>query len=383
MFRRRDAGPLSSDGYKPPAFEDPNEQMPATALHALQAALPGLSNQALTLLFLGLALATFAWGFERYRTTFSRVEFAIAFAVGAGLLTVAFAPGLYGTLAGLLNLDSRFILIQIFANVAFLVLIFYLVGRLNASQRTVSELTRSLTVQQATGDAALDERTCYVVVPAYNEADTIGDVLAALPDRIHDHLVTAVVVSDGSDDATQRAADRHDAIVVEHPINQGQGGALKTGFDIARQHGADVVVTMDADGQHPIDQLSDLIRPVVDDEADYVLGSRYRGEDNSGNSITRRGGIRTFTWLINRLAKTDITDCTNGFRAIRGARLGELTLTEEQFSAPELIIESRKNGLRIVEVPVTIQEREAGETKKPKLGYAAGLARTILVTWIR
>jgi hypothetical protein len=83
------------------------------------------------------------------------------------------------------------------------------------------------------------------------------------------------------------------------------------------------------------------------------------------------------------MARTDISDCTNGFRAIRGSRLGELTLTEERFSAPELIIESRKNGLRITEVPVTISEREAGETKKPGLGYAVGLTRTILVTWIR
>ena len=114
-----------------------------------------------------------------------------------------------------------------------------------------------------------------------------------------------------------------------------------------------------------------------------MLGSRYRGVDESGNSLGRRGGIRAFTWLVNVMARTDITDCTNGFRAIRGSRLDELTLTEERFSAPELIIESRKKGLRIVEVPVTIRERDAGETKKPGIGYALGLTRTIIVTWIR
>ena len=350
---------------------------------SLLSVLPGLSNQALTLLFLGLSVVTVLWGFERYRTTFSRVEFGLAVAVALGLLTVAFAPGLYGMIAALLNLESRFLLIQIFANVSFLVLIFYLVSQVNTTKRVVSNLTRNLTVRQADEDADHDDPTLYVVIPAYNEADTIGDVLAELPERIQGYLVRPVVVSDGSDDVTRRAADEYDAIVVEHPINQGQGGALKTGFDISRQHAADIVVTMDADGQHPVDQLDELVQPIVDGEADYVLGSRYRGEDNSGNSITRRGGIRTFTWLINRLAKTDITDGTNGFRAIRGSRLDELTLTEERFSAPELIIESRKNGLRIVEVPVTIHEREAGETKKPKLGYAVGLARTIFVTWIR
>jgi hypothetical protein len=350
---------------------------------AILTALPGLSNQALTLLFLVLSVMTVLWGFERYRTTFSRVEFGLAIAVAFGLLTVAFAPGLYGMIAGLLNLESRFLLIQIFANISFLILIFYLVSQGNTTRRVVRDLTRNLTVQQANTAVKHDESTLYVVIPAYNEAETIGNVLAELPERIQNYLVRPVVVSDGSDDVTRRTADEYDAIVVEHPINQGQGGALKTGFDISRQHAADIVVTMDADGQHPVDQLDELIRPIVNDEADYVLGSRYRGEDNSGNSITRRGGIRAFTWLINRLAKTDITDCTNGFRAIRGSRLDELTLTEERFSAPELIIESRKSGLRIVEVPVTIHEREAGETKKPKLGYAVGLARTILITWIR
>jgi len=87
--------------------------------------------------------------------------------------------------------------------------------------------------------------------------------------------------------------------------------------------------------------------------------------------------------LINVLTKSEITDCTNGYRAIRGSELEKLSLTEERFSAPELIIEARKNGLRLQELPVTIEERQAGETKKPKLGYAFGLTRTILTTWIR
>ena len=138
-------------------------------------------------------------------------------------------------------------------------------------------------------------------------------------------------------------------------INQGQGGALKTGFEVASRHGADVVVTMDADGQHPPEQLADVVAPIDEDE----------------NSLGRRGGIRAFTWLVNVVARTDITDCINGFRAIRGSRLDEL------------IIESRKKGLRIVEVPVTVRERDAGETKKPGIGYALGLARTILATWTR
>jgi hypothetical protein len=344
----------------------------------------GLDNPVLTLLFTGLAIFVFLWGFERYRTTFSRTELGVSSLVALGLLLLAFAPGLVGTLGELVNIQSRFILVQIGVNAVFLLFLLYLVATISTNQTTIAELTRGVTVQQAPDRSVDDtEQTIYIVIPAYNEADTISSVLASLPDTVKGHTVRAVVVSDGSEDRTTQISRNHDAIVVEHPLNQGQGGSLKTGFRIAIRHGADIVVTMDADGQHPVDQLPKLVRPITADEADYVFGSRYRGEDQSGNSLTRQSGIRVFTWLINRLAKTDITDCTNGYRAIRGSQLAKLTLTEERFSAPELIIEARKNGLRIEEIPVTIQEREAGETKKPKLGYAFGLMRTIVTTWLR
>jgi len=113
------------------------------------------------------------------------------------------------------------------------------------------------------------------------------------------------------------------------------------------------------------------------------MGSRYRETDHSGNGAARQAGIRFFVRLINRVTKSVITDCTNGYRAIRGSEIGKLTLTEERFSTPELIIEARKNGLRIEETPIMIEEREAGETEKPQLGHVFGLRRTILVTWAR
>jgi len=343
---------------------------------------PGRSNWALVVLFTGLAVAALLWGLERYRTSFSRTELGVSVLVAVGLLVIAFAPGLIRGVGQFVDIEDRF-LVQIVANIAFVALILYLVAGVSSNRGTIDELICGVTAQRAPDPPGADEDTLYAVIPAYNEEDSIGGVLAELPDRVEGHAVTAVVVSDGSEDRTTQVARGHDAIVVEHPVNQGQGGSLKTGFQIALRHGADIVVTMDADGQHPADQLSELVAPVAADEADYVLGSRYRGEDESGNSMTRQSGIFAFTWLINRLAKTDISDCTNGYRAIRGSRLRELTLVESRFSAPELIIEARKNGLRIQEVPITIREREAGETKKPKLGYAYGLVRTIFVTWIR
>jgi hypothetical protein len=343
----------------------------------------GLDSRTFTLFLVGLSIAIFLWGFERYRTRFSKQEFFVAIALALGVFLAGTFPAVYGAFGSLLRIERRSLVVSVFANTALVALVLYLFAQVRNNQLSIAGLTRSLTVGQATDMEQPDDPTVFVVVPAYNEASSIGSVVASIPETVHGYAVRTLVVSDGSTDDTVRVVEGTDATVVDHPRNQGQGGALKTGFEIARQQGADVVVTMDADGQHPADQLDRLIAPIHADEADYVVGSRYTGTDNSGNGVTRQSGIRVFTAVINLMTKADITDCTNGFRAIRGSKLDDLTLTEERFSAPELIIEARKKGLRIQEIPVSIAEREAGETKKPKLGYAFGLFRTILTTWAR
>lgn len=346
----------------------------------------GLDSGTLTAFLIGLAIMIFLWGFERYRTTFSRQEFLIAIALSLGVFAAGAFPAVYSVLASAFHVERRSLVVSLLANSALVLLVLYLLAQVRSNQLSISELTRNLAMEradEATSRGNTTERTVCVVIPAYNEAESVRNVVDSLPESIHGYAVEALVVSDGSIDGTAERVAATAATVVEHPLNQGQGGALKTGFEVAQQRSANVVVTMDADGQHPAEQLDALVAPIVADEADYVVGSRYAGVDESGNSVARRSGIRVFTKLINVMTKATITDCTNGFRAIRGSKLDALTLTEERFSAPELIIEARKNGLRIREIPVSITQRETGTTKKPTLGYALGLARTIFTTWIR
>lgn len=342
-------------------------------------------NSLLVGLLVATGLGAILWGIERYRSQFVKRDLSLGIAVGTGLILLGVAPAFYDSLGELLSLQSRFVTASLFGNLFLIIMVFYLFSTLRNTQRDISELSRSLSVSERTNSARPDGGThpIAVIIPAYNEAASIGSVLTSLPDQIAGLPVEPIVVSDGSEDETATRAADAGATVAEHPINQGQGGALRTGFRLAEEKQAEVVVTMDADGQHPIDELTNLVQPILNGDADYVMGSRYRGVDHSGNGVVRKSGIRFFTWLINRLTKSNITDCTNGFRAIRGSEIGELKLTEERFSAPELIIEARKNGLRIKEIPIVIQEREAGQTKKPQLGYALGLTRTILATWIR
>jgi len=334
------------------------------------------------IVLIGFALVVLLWGFERYRTRFNRLDLVIFGVITLGLLSLALFPTLFDYVGSSLNIQQRPFAVSLLANVFLVLLVLYFIGIVRTIDEDVSELVRSVSVDE-TRAADGGAESIFVIIPAYNEGKTIQDVVKSLPKTLCGYTVQPLVVSDGSADDTAQRAQYNGAMVVEHPINQGQGGALKTGFKVAMDHDAAIVVTMDGDGQHPAEELEALVSPVVEDEADFVVGSRYRGEDQSGNGMIRKSGISFFTGLINVLTKSDLTDCTNGFRAIRGSDLERLMLTEERFNAPELLIEARKKGLRVQELPVRIEEREAGETKKPQLMYAIGLARTIFVTWIR
>jgi glycosyltransferase involved in cell wall biosynthesis len=246
-------------------------------------------------------------------------------------------------------------------------------------------------IRAAAADEALDDAPhsdadqplLAVVIAAYNEAGSIGGVLASLPDTVCGLPVRVIVVDDGSTDATAEHARAAGALVGTHRRNLGQGDALRTGFEVARRLGADVVVTMDADGQHDPGDLPSLVEPVVAGAADYVQGSRFLGAyDDSGGA--RDLGIRGFTRLIRLLTHADITDCTNGFRAIDGPSLARLQLEEDRFSAAEILIQAAGHGLRLREVPVHIRSREVGTSKKPRgMGYAVGYLGAIARSWTR
>lgn len=334
------------------------------------------------MLLLAVALLILIWGFERYRTRFIRSDLLISFLFAGGLLLIIFVPSFFDRIGAVLDIGPRYVVILLLGNLTLLGVILYLATLIQNVKTDLSLLIRKLSIRQApTTDG--DQQSIYVIIPAYNEETTIRSVVESLPEMIRGYLVQPVVVSDGSVDRTAEKARYNDTVVVEHLINQGQGGALKTGFEVAHENNADIVMTMDGDGQHPPEELEHLVSPIIDDKADYVMGSRYKGKDQSDNGIIRRTGIQFFTQLINILTKSEITDCTNGFRAIRGSDLQKLKLTEDRFSAPELIIEARKSGLRIEEIPVTIEKRQSGTTKKPQLGYGFGLIRTIVVVWLR
>jgi glycosyltransferase involved in cell wall biosynthesis len=222
-----------------------------------------------------------------------------------------------------------------------------------------------------------------VCIPAFDEADNLPGVIGEIPRSVAGLPTHVLVIDDGSRDATAAVAASHGAHVVTHPVNSGQGAALQTGYLVAERLGVDIVVTLDADGQHDPAEMPRLVTPIVDGRADFVVGSRRKGAHES-ESKARDAGITLYTRLINLLGGTDVTDIANGYRAIRAARLQEIAFTEDQFHNPELLLGAARAGLRVIDVPVTIRRRAFGKSKKgPNWRYGMGFLRVIFKTWLR
>jgi len=222
-----------------------------------------------------------------------------------------------------------------------------------------------------------------VVVPAFNEAESIGYVLDRIPTEVCRVETAVLVVDDGSRDGTADLAAEHGALVARHVINRGGGAALRTGYRLMVESGAEVVVTLDADGQHLPSQMERLVQPVLDGEVDVAHGSRVLG-DADRNHFAREMGIVFFNRLVSLITRTHVTDCSNGYRAVRTSVLPQLVLRQEQFHTSEFMIEAIKRGVPAKEVPVTVEQRLHGHSKKPAVvRYGVGFANAIVRTWLR
>jgi hypothetical protein len=270
-----------------------------------------------------------------------------------------------------------------------IVILFFLVLRaLTESSRMNQQLTALLEglAWEEFRQAKLPERfrdRVAVVIPAYNEAATVGDVVRQIPQEICGERTAVLVVDDGSRDDTSEAAAKAGAIVARHVINRGGGAALRTGYRLMSESGALVVVTLDADGQHLPSEMERLVKPVLDDEVDVAHGSRVLGEADP-NSRSRELGIVFFNKLVSFITRTKVSDCSNGYRAVRTTVLPMLVLRQEQFHTSEFLIEAIKRGVPAKEVPVTVAKRTYGHSKKPAVvRYGLGFANAIVRTWLR
>lgn len=191
-----------------------------------------------------------------------------------------------------------------------------------------------------------------LLIPAYNEAKVLASVLEALPRHFSGFdEVEAIVINDGSADSTSEIAEAHGVVVLDHLINRGLGGALGTGLEYAKRSGADVAVTLDADGQHDPAEINKLIAPILEERADFVVGSRLKGE--KGMPIDRligNWGLNVITYLVYRVWTTD---SQSGFRAFSRKAIERIELQATGMEVSSAFFSAvRQHGLIYEEVPI-------------------------------
>jgi glycosyltransferase involved in cell wall biosynthesis len=233
------------------------------------------------------------------------------------------------------------------------------------------------------GDRAEHLPPVAIVIAAYNEQGVLGSVVDALPATICGLRTAAVVVSDGSQDETVTEGREHGALVADVARNRGQGAALRLGYRLAREGGAQYIMTTDADGQYNPAEMERVLAPVVAGDADFVTGSRKLGSQETKDPV-RRLGTWVFATTISLLTGTHITDSSFGLRAMRAEVTGAVRLEQPQYQSSELLIAVLARGFRVIEVPATIHKRQVGQSKKGHNAiYGLHYARVVGGTWLR
>src|SRR5205814_9419717 len=229
--------------------------------------------------------------------------------------------------------------------------------------------------------ARLAELKRLAIVPAFNEEASVGRVIDEL--REFDPGFEIAVVDDGSTDRTAGVAADRDAHVIRLPFNLGIGGAMQTGYRYAFEHGFDVAVQVDGDGQHDPAELPKILEPLLDGEADLVVGSRFAGGGAYRSTAVRRIGIRIFASVVSAVVRQRVTDTTSGFRAVNRKGIA-LFAADYPHDYPEVeaTVMCVKHKLRLTEVPVAMRERSGGQSSITAIRSVYYMTKVLLAIFV-
>ena len=218
-----------------------------------------------------------------------------------------------------------------------------------------------------------------VGIPAFNEEKNIAKIITRL-NKITDSIV---VCNDGSTDLTSEIAQKMGAVVINHEKNLGYGGAIRSIFLKSREMEGDILVTFDADGQHRIEDIEDVINPIINNQADLVIGSRFLDEKDQEVPQYRKMGIKVITKITNASLKQKLTDSQSGFRAYSKKVLNELNPSELGMGiSTEILIKASNKNFKISEVPIKILYSGDTSTHNPVSHGSSVILSTIKFTSI-
>ncbi len=225
-----------------------------------------------------------------------------------------------------------------------------------------------------------------VMIPAYNEEKTVGNVIREIPEEIPGvQFVETLVIDDGCTDETVKVAEQAGAHkILSHKTNRGLGASFRNGINYALDMGADIIVNVDADGQFDCKDISRLIQPILKGKADFVTASRFLNKDTELRMPwIKKIGNRIFTRIVSRLTKQEFTDTQCGFRAYSKEAALRLNIFSDFTYTQEVFLDLVNKGLTAKEIPVKIRERK-GKSKMVKHWYTYGFnASTIILRTFR
>lgn len=221
-----------------------------------------------------------------------------------------------------------------------------------------------------------------VIIPAYNESETVAGVINALGQHAPGYDV--LVIDDGSVDGTAAIVkELEGAELIRLPFNLGIGSAMQTGYKYALQEGYDIAVQCDGDGQHPTHQIAKLVDPVAKGQADLVIGSRYVADTDYAPSLGRRIGKSLLSRLVDRAVGGGITDTTSGFRAMNRAVLEVFARNyPDDYPEAEALVILHKHGLKSAEVSVDMKPRQGGRSSISRRRAAYYIVKVSLAIFV-
>ena len=215
-----------------------------------------------------------------------------------------------------------------------------------------------------------------VCIPAFNEAKTIGEVII----KSKKYANTVIVYDDGSTDDTYEVANSAGATVIRNPENKGYGVAIRSLFQAAKEQNADIMVTLDSDGQHNPDQIPQLIEPLLKQRIDMVIGSRFLDSNDKEKVPRYRSfGIKTITKLTQAASYSGITDSQSGFRSYNKNALSKINLFEDGMAVSiEILLRAKEKKLLTTEVPITINYDVKDTSTHNPISHGVGVLYSVL-----
>lgn len=326
--------------------------------------------------------------FINYRgVKWDRGHFVTTVLLATSVLIISLDPNIANFLPAVFDLQDssrgRLLALMVVA----ILLLFFLYSehrsKLVKLNRQFDDAIRRMSINAISENIESYLKPIMVLIPAYNEADNLSILLKRIPKVIGELEVGCLVVDDGSSDNTAEIVRQHNYLVVSNLVNRGQGSASRLGYEILQRDQVKAIVTLDADNQHDPSEIKNLIEPILEGKSQLVIGSRRLGSATR-ESVIRSFGIHFLTRLINFISGTKLTDCSSGYKAFCVSVFKRIRLYEDQYQATEVIIESAKKGVAMMEVPISITPRKYGETKKGNnWQYGYRFLKVLIKSWWR